>query len=255
FVDRATETLVVQPVAGGASVTTLLAPANGPGAKPVFVARNLPTWSPDGQQIAFTSWDGNGDEIFVVAAAGGARRQVTHTRLSAEPMNGDDPLSPRKAQADAGSPAWSPTDAQIAFALYPETAGAQGGVYRVDPAGALPIRLVGLTPRWGPVWSTDGSSLLFVAAQSNKVDLYLARPDRWGATNLTPSAGPAVDSAAWSPDGGEIVFAAGGDLYRLDRTSGATQPIVQSSLRVAAPTWSPDGSKIAFTRSLDLIDR
>ncbi|HEU0114951.1 MAG TPA: hypothetical protein VFQ80_09750 [Thermomicrobiales bacterium] len=256
FVDRATETLVVQPVDGGAPVTTPLAPAAASGgAKPVFVLRNLPAWSPDGRQIAFTSWDGNGDEIFIVAATGGARLQVTHTRLSAEPMNADDPVSPRKAQANASSPAWSPTAEQIAFALYPETAGAQGGLYRIDPAGALPIRLVSTTPRWGPVWSADGSMLLFVAAHGSAVDLFLARPDRWGATDLTPSGGPPVASAAWSPDGASIVLAAGGDLYRLNRAGGALQSIVASSLREAAPAWSPDGSKIAFTRSLDLIDR
>ncbi|HEX5498010.1 MAG TPA: hypothetical protein VFX03_02245, partial [Thermomicrobiales bacterium] len=201
FVDRTTETLVVQPVEGGAPVTTPLAPASSVGAKPVYVARNLPTWSPDGRQIAFTSWDGNGDEIFIVAASGGARLQVTHTRLSAEAMNADDPMSPRKAQADANAPAWSPTAEQIAFALIPETAGAQGGLYRIDPAGARPVRLVDLTPRWGPVWSADGSSLLFVAARKNTVDLYLSRPNRWGATDLTPDGGPAVASAAWSPDG------------------------------------------------------
>jgi Tol biopolymer transport system component len=255
FVDRAAEALVVQPVAGGPAVTTPLAPASGVGAKPVFVLRNLPTWSPDGKQIAFTSWDGNGDEIFVVAAAGGQRAQVTHTRLSAEPMNSDDPMSPRKAQADAGAPDWSPTDDQIAFALYPETGGAQGGVYRVDSAGRQPIRLVGMAPRWGPVWSADGSSLLFAAAKSNTVDLYLAFPNRWGAVDLTPKGGAPVESAAWAPDGREIVVAAGGDLFRLDRTNGTMSPIVQSPLREATPAWSPDGSKIAFTRSLDLIDR
>jgi Tol biopolymer transport system component len=255
FVDRATETLVVQPIAGGAAVTVALAPANGVGAKPVYVLRNLPSWSPDGKQNAFTSWDGNGDEIFVVDAAGGQRMQVTHTRLSAEPMNADDPMSPRKAQADAGAPDWSPTDDQIAFALYPETAGAQGGVYRIDPAGSRPVRLVGVAPRWGPVWSADGSSLLFAAARSNTVDLYLAHPDRWGAIDLTPNAGPPVASAAWGPDGRQIVVAAGGDLYRLDRESGTLTAIVQSSLSEATPAWSPDGSEIAFTRSLDLIGR
>ncbi len=255
FVDHVKNTLVVQPIAGGPSVTIPLAPETIGGRPPVFVARNRPTWSPDGRQIAFTSWDGYGDEIFVVDASGGARSQVTHTRLSAEPMNGDDPLSPRKAQADAGAPEWSPVDDQIAFALYPETGGAQGGVYRIGADGARPVRLIGLVPQWGPVWSADGTMLLFVASRSNAVDLYLSRPDRWGATDLTPNGGPPVESAAWSPDGATIVVAAGGDLYRLDPTTGSMQPIVTSSLREGTPAWSPNGSAIAFTRSLDLIDR
>ena len=255
FVDPSRNELVVQEVAGGDPTRFPMLAPGVPGAAATFASDNVPTWSPDGREIAFLSWDGNGDEVFALSLATGALTQVSSIRVSGEAVNPEVPGSPRKAQSNASSPRWSPTDQDsIAFALLPETSGSPGGVYVGSPTGGRERRLVGITPVWGPAWSQDGAHLLFASAKDDQSDLYMGRPDRFGATNLTARWPVLVQSASSSPDGTEIVVAADDDLYRLDRATDELAPIVTGPDRESWPAWSPTGGKIVFTRSLKLID-
>lgn len=254
FVDQATRELVVAPISGGEPVRhSLLAPTVSEAAA-TFAIDNAPSWSPDGSQLAFLSWDGNGDEVFVLNLATGTMTQVSSTRVSGEAVNPEVPGSPRKAQSNAASPAWSPTDPDsIAFALLPETGGSPGGVFVGSPDGGWERRVVGVAAGWGPVWSPDGTMLTFTLSKDGRTDLYTARPDRWGVTNLTARSDVTVQSASWSPDGSELVVAADDDLYRLNRATDDLAEIVATPDRESWPAWSPSGNKIAFTRSLKLI--
>lgn len=255
FVDPGTHEIVVQGVAGGEPTRfAMLAPGVSPTAA-TFASDNVPSWSPDGSEIAFLSWDGNGDEVFALSLATGALTQVSSIRVSGEAVNPEVPGSPRKLQSNASSPRWSPIDRDtIAFGLLPETSGSAGGVYVGSPDGGRERRLVGTTPVWGPAWTRDGSHLLFALAKDDQTDLYTGRPDRFGATNLTTRWPVLVQSASSSPDGTEIVVAADDDLYRLDRATDVLVPIVTGHDRESWPEWSPTGDKIVFTRSLKLID-
>lgn len=253
FVDRLARQLVVHDLAAATAVRIpLIEPSGGDQPTPLPI-RNKPSWSPDGRTVAFTSWDGAGDEIFVVDAAGGTPRQVSRTRLSAEPVDRQVPTGPRKAQSDAGFPAWSPDGTAIAYALYPETAGSFGGINLVAPDGTRQRRLVGLPARWGPVWSPDGVSILFVHRRVDRIDLYVVRADRRRLANLTPAAGPPVVAADWSPTGEAIAYAAGGDLHTVDVRGRVDRRLVASERIEAFPAWSPTGDLIAFTRSRDAI--
>lgn len=254
FVDRDARALVVQRVGGSASPLRIpLLDEAATGGLVALAQRNRPAWSPDGERIAFVTWDGHGDVIAVVGADGGGRREVTRVRLSAEPLNPEAPGGPRKAQSDAGFPAWEPAGNRIAYALYPETAGSAGGIYLTDAEGRRRRTVTRLPARWGPVWAPSGSRILFVHRRRDQIDLYVVDANRRGATNLTPGFGPRVESADWSPEGSQIVFAADGDLYRVARFGGAVAVVAASPRREANPAWSPDGSLIAFSVGDDPI--
>ena len=56
-----------------------------------------------------------------------------------------------------------------------------------------------------PVWSPDGTKIVFESTRSGDVDIYLMNADGTGQIQLTND--PAVDNqATWSPDGTKIVF-------------------------------------------------
>lgn len=81
-----------------------------------------------------------------------------------------------------------------------------------------------------------------------RLDTRLARPA------LEPIAVPfaqvapkaALSDPAPSPDGSEIVFVAGGDLWTVAATGGAARLLVAHPATETRPLWSPDGARIAF---------
>lgn len=213
--------------------------------------RNAPVWAPDGSGLAFTSWDGNGTEIFAVDADGTGRRQVSHLRSSAQPIDGEQPTGPTKAVSDALRPSWSPLGGLIAFAVVPELRGAPGGVYVADTRGQRQTRLTARTPAFGPLWSPDGRSLLFIHRADRDTDLFLIDLSARIIRNLSDQSDLVPRDAAWSPDGRRIVFSADGALYLLDVASEAIQPLADTPLVDLSPAWSPDGEWIAFRAEAD----
>jgi tricorn protease len=57
----------------------------------------------------------------------------------------------------------------------------------------------------------------------------------------------ALSEPAPSPDGSEIVFVAGGDLWTVAASGGAARLLVAHPATESRPLWSPDGARVAFT--------
>src|SRR5262245_1604499 len=58
---------------------------------------------------------------------------------------------------------------------------------------------------YDPVWSPDGTSIVFTSDRGGSADLYRVKPDGSGLEKLTDN--PAYDDqAAFSPDGKQLVF-------------------------------------------------
>ena len=117
-----------------------------------FTPDEFPTWSPDGERIAYTTFlpDGN-DDIFVMNADGSSP-----TRLTSGP------------EYDA-DPDWSPNGRLIAYSR-------DGDIYTMRPDGSRARQLTRGSARDGaPAWSRDGRWLAF------------ARADESGTTYAGPS--------------------------------------------------------------------
>lgn len=68
----------------------------------------------------------------------------------------------------------------------------------------------------------------------------------WLAAILTLAARPYLSEPALSPDGSEIAFVSGGDIWTVPVTGGIARLLVSHPATESRPLYSPDGSKLAF---------
>ena len=60
------------------------------------------------------------------------------------------------------------------------------------------------------------------------------------------SARPSFTEPSLSPDGKELAFASGGDIWTVAATGGAARLLVSHVAHESRPLWSPDGTRLAF---------
>jgi Tol biopolymer transport system component len=205
-----------------------------------------PTWSPDGQKIAFVSQRDGNREIYVMDA----------TCNNPEGCS-QDAVNVTRHAADDWTPAWSPDGSQLAFSSLRD---GSWEVYVLDTAcfdtpetcidslrqitsdGNLNI---------SPVWSPDGSRFAYNSKAAGNWDIYTMATDGSNIRQITTAPGNDL-SPAWSPDGSQIAYEANQDgnveIYVID-ANGTTPPQNISNYSTAndhGPTWSPDGQMLVF---------
>ena len=132
----------------------------------------LPTWSPDGQRIAFVSDRDSGNwEIYFTDADGTQQRRLTNT-----------------PEQDEAVPAWSPDGEKIAYVT--GFFGDNPSIWVMDADGSGHKQLV--DGNW-PSWSPDGERLVYTSF-SNGEQLAVMNADGSGQRELP---GVAYE-AAWS---------------------------------------------------------
>jgi Tol biopolymer transport system component/DNA-binding winged helix-turn-helix (wHTH) protein len=196
-----------------------------------------PSFSPDGNQIAF-AWDGekeDNQDIYVKQLGNESLR-----RLTTNPA------------ADA-KPCWSPDGRYIAFAReLPE--GVE--LYVIPSLGGAERRIMqpsssAMIDRYQISWSPDSAWL----AVSDQGSIFLVARDTGAKRKLTaPPAIPNGDGyPAISPDGKTVAFFRNYDLYLVPTAGGEPKLLVSNTTRSKSPAWTPDGREILFlsTRSDD----
>jgi Tol biopolymer transport system component len=208
--------------------------------------RAQPAWSPDGRSIAYSRfWGGDRNdqikfaEIFVMDAAGGSARQVTHVTTAA-------PFS-----ADVEHPVWAPDGKSIVFEVHTSSTGEPAKRRALFVIGADGSESRQLTP-WSlngsdPDWSPDGRLILFrsVSGREQHGDLYTVDPDGTGLKQLTRYPFPkAVYPGSFSPDGKWITFSRfwGNDPYPaifvMQVNGSGVRQLTPGGYNVA-PDWGP----------------
>jgi WD40 repeat protein len=205
-----------------------------------------PSWSPDGQRLAFV------------------RNCGTWAAASIYVMNADGSNVTLRAQAGhASSPSWSPDGKRIAFSGLNE---GQLAVFTIsaDDDGKGPVVAVG-RQGWNshPAWSPDGSRFAFVSdwvAFDFVYDIYVT-PVAGGEIvpltngfNFWPNLLQHYEPA-WSPDGSKLAVTRCPQAYYtcdvsnvmvMNADGSGLTPVV-ASRGFTSPTWSPDGTVIAFS--------
>ena len=188
-----------------------------------------PTWSPDGQRIAFVARPDSATPfgLFVVDADGSNRQTV---------------IAPGAA-SDVGAPDWSPDGARIAYHV---NAGGHYDIHTVAPEGNDIVPLIATPDNEGsPAWSPDGTMLAF----SRNLALWIANADGSGAHAIVDSL-PEMFTIGpdWAPDGSGIVFSVGdfeADLYKVAPDGTNLEKLTSAPGGEYVPSFSPTGQSIA----------
>jgi Tol biopolymer transport system component len=230
-----------------------------------------PDWSPDGSQLAATSWNVDSDYpyelhqlVYFVDVSSGSWIEFPSNRSWYHPLNSEPSWSPAGdrivftaesarlwlgdvAQSvltplvnDGTDPAWSPDGAWIAYV-------AQGAIWIIPAAGGTPTPLTGGR---SPAWSRDGNWIAYSSPHNGTWDVWIVPSHGGDARRITDGAGNDFHPT-WSPDGDLIAFASDRsgnlDLWAVRVSSGSVSQITNHPGADSDPAWSPDGSQIAFT--------
>jgi len=101
----------------------------------------------------------------------------------------------------------------------------------------------------GPQFSPDGSKIVFESTRSGAYEVWMCRSDGGGLVQLT-HFNSVSGTPRWSPDGQQIAFdsGAGGnaDIYVVDSQGGPPRRLTSEPSHEIVPSWSRDGRWIYF---------
>jgi hypothetical protein len=192
-----------------------------------------PAWSPDGNQIAFSSNRDGNEEIYLMNADGSNVRPLTQD-------------SNRNY-----SPTWSPDGSQIAFSSYQLVAD----IYVMNADGGNVSRVTQDSISNGsPAWSPDGKQIAFDFSLDGNIEIYAMDANGDNLHNLTQNAANDY-RPAWSPDGSQIAFSSSRDgkeeIYVMNADGSNPLNLTINTIHDREPAWSPDGSQIVFSSNRD----
>jgi TolB protein len=189
-----------------------------------------PAWSPDGEWLAYVSFENRVSAVFVQRVRTGERRQVS-------------------ARAGVnGAPTFSPDGKKLALTLSGSTGNLD--IYVLD-LGTQALTRITEDPAIDtePAWSTDGQSLYFTSDRGGGPQIYSA-PAQAGAKARRVTFGVSYAARARvSPDGRMLAIvtqeASGFRVAAVDIASGQITPLSRGTLD-ESPSFAPNGAVLIY---------
>ena len=190
-----------------------------------------PSWSPDGSQMAYVSFEKKSAEIYLQDVASGSRRKLASFK------------------GITGAPRWSPDGRRLALTL---SRDGNPEIYSMDvKSGALTRLTSNSAIDTEPVWSPDGKDIVFTSSRGGSPQLYRMSAAGGKARRLTFDGNYNAD-ADFSPDGRKIAMvhreSGGYRIAVLDVESGALR-VLTDGRQDESPSFSPNGSMIIYATS------
>lgn len=188
-----------------------------------------PTWSPDGSQLVYVSFEGGQSEIYSHNIYTAKREKIS----SFKGIN--------------GSPEWSPDGTRIALTL------SKDGNPDIYVMSLSDRKLTRITRHWAidteATWVPDGKSLVFTSSRSGKPQLYKIALDGKSRPKRLTFEGDYNANASISHDGAMIAFVQGYKnsfkIAVLHNDSRLVQTLTDGPLD-ESPEFSPNGSMILY---------
>jgi len=231
FATRIAYVTEVTDAAGARKYSLEVADSDGYNPRPVLVSAQplmSPAWAPDGNRLAYVSFESGTPAIYVQDVNAGTRQLLSHS----PGLN--------------GAPAWSPDGKKLALVLSKD---GSPNIYVLD-LGSRGLQQItrSIAIDTEPAWTPDGKSIIFTSDRGSKPQIYritLATGETQRLTfegdyNARPSISPNGKYLALVNNSGR-----GFNIAVMDLASGAMQVLTESG-RDESPSFAPNGSMIIY---------
>ncbi len=219
----------------GAAMRYALMVADSDGYNPQTIVRSAepllsPSWSPDGNRLAYVSFERGNSAIYIQNITTGARELVTSFR------------------GINSAPSFSPDGRRLALSL---SRSGNPEIYVMDLGSK---QLTQLTNHFAidtePTWSADGSSIYFTSDRGGRPQIYQVASSGGSASRVTfqgnYNATPSV-----SYDGKKIVMAQGsGNTYKIAMMDSSLGSAQWTTLSIGSldesPSFAPNASMVLY---------
>jgi TolB protein len=210
----------------------IVADADGYNPRTILESREpimSPAWSPDGQNLAYVSFEGKTSAIYVQRLASGERRRVS----ARSGIN--------------GAPAWSPDGRRLALTL---SRDGNLDLYTLELATQTLTRVTNDDAiDTEPEWSKDGQSLYFTSDRAGNAQVYRVALDASRTAERVTFTNAYNARPRLSPDGKELAIVTldrGG--YRIGVMELATRNlrVLTDARQDESPSFAPNGAMVIY---------
>jgi TolB protein len=192
-----------------------------------------PSWSPDGGQLAYVSFENKKPVVYVQSLTTGQRRPIANFKGS------------------NSAPAWSPDGRRLAVVL---TRDGNSQIYVINADGGGLARVTSSSfIDTEPAWSPDGEWLLFTSDRGGSPQIYRVAA-RGGSVVRYTFDGDYNVSPDYAPDGKSFAFVTrrGGrfNIATQDMATGQVQVLTDSALD-ESPSFAPNGRMIVYATEVN----